>query len=251
MKGAQQILQALRAVGLGALVYLERKRPLRRRARSQPPRTARNLAVAAGAALVVRLVEDPLARALAEATHRRKLGLLHVVDLPPVLKAAAGFLALDYTLYHWHRFTHFVPLLWRFHAVHHRDRDLDASTGVRFHFGELLLSVPYRLMQVAVLGVSPQVLACWKQVLFASVLFHHSNVRLPRPLERRLAWLLVTPRMHGIHHSRRAVHRDSNWSSLLSWWDLLHGSFRLDVPQSKIVIGLPRHRLLSGRLRGE
>jgi sterol desaturase/sphingolipid hydroxylase (fatty acid hydroxylase superfamily) len=131
-----------------------------------------------------------------------------------------------------------VPLLWRFHAVHHLDRDLDASTAIRFHFGEMLLSVPYRLAQVALLGISPTTLRLWKRLLFASVVFHHSNLRLPLAAERRLATVIVTPRMHGIHHSEVEAERNSNWSSLISWWDFAHRTFRADIPQNEITIGI-------------
>jgi sterol desaturase/sphingolipid hydroxylase (fatty acid hydroxylase superfamily) len=73
-------------------------------------------------------------------------------------------------------------------------------------------------------------------------MFHHSNVRLPEAFERRLGALVVTPRMHGIHHSTAREERDSNWSSGLTLWDRLHGTLRLDVPQGEIEIGVPEYR---------
>ena len=111
-------------------------------------------------------------------------------------------LLMDYTLYVWHVLTHRVPALWRFHAVHHIDLDLDASTAVRFHFGELTLSTPWRVAQVVVIGTSPLALSIWQTGLLMSILFHHSNVELPLAIERRLGRVFVTPRMHGIHHSQ-------------------------------------------------
>lgn len=233
-----ELSKALPALGAATLLYFEHRRPLRRAVQSKIRRTAQNLAVAAGAALVVRLIEDPLASRLAIAVRRRRFGLLQWTKLPPALEVTVGVLLLDYTLYHWHRLTHLVPFLWRFHAVHHLDRDLDASTGLRFHFGEMLLSVPYRMAQVVVLGPSPEALHLWKRLLFTSVLFHHSNVRLPQAVERRLSALVVTPRMHGIHHSEVQAERNSNWSSFISWWDWLHRTLRADVPQDQITIGL-------------
>jgi sterol desaturase/sphingolipid hydroxylase (fatty acid hydroxylase superfamily) len=154
---------------------------------------------------------------------------------------ALGVLALDYTLWHWHRWTHFVPFLWRFHAVHHADRDLDATTGARFHFGEMSLSVVYRALQVLVIGADATTLAVWNGLLIPSVLFHHSNVSLDPRLERLLAPFIVTPRMHSIHHSNWRDETDSNWSSLLSIWDRLHGTLRLDVPIEAVTIGVPAY----------
>jgi sterol desaturase/sphingolipid hydroxylase (fatty acid hydroxylase superfamily) len=137
---------------------------------------------------------------------------------------------------------HKVPLLWRFHLVHHLDLDLDASTAVRFHFGEMALSSLFRAAQIALIGADERALAAWQRALLVSILFHHANLRLPRAVDDALARLVVTPRMHGIHHSDVREETDSNWSSLFSWWDWLHRTMRLDVPQDAIRIGVPRWR---------
>jgi sterol desaturase/sphingolipid hydroxylase (fatty acid hydroxylase superfamily) len=134
---------------------------------------------------------------------------------------------------------HHAPLLWRFHAVHHVDLDLDTTTGLRFHFGELAMAAGFRALQVLLLGVDRDTLRIWQQLLVLSVVFHHSNLELPVEAEASLNRLLVTPRMHGIHHSTRADETDSNYSSLLSCWDRLHRSLRLDVPQADVTIGVP------------
>ena len=83
-------------------------------------------------------------------------------------------------------------------------------------------------------------LSVWQKLLLLSVMFHHSNVRLPIKFERRLNRFLVTPRMHGIHHSIVRAETNANWSSGLTCWDWLHGTLRLNVPQNEIVIGVPR-----------
>jgi sterol desaturase/sphingolipid hydroxylase (fatty acid hydroxylase superfamily) len=137
---------------------------------------------------------------------------------------------------------HRVPWLWRFHKVHHVDLDLDASTALRFHFGEMAISTIWRAAQVRALGVSPLALSVWQTALLLSILFHHSNVELPLALERRLGRFIVTPRMHGIHHSIVREETDSNWSSGLTIWDRLHGTLRLGIPQEEITIGVPSYR---------
>jgi sterol desaturase/sphingolipid hydroxylase (fatty acid hydroxylase superfamily) len=133
---------------------------------------------------------------------------------------------------------HRVPFLWKYHAVHHLDLDLDSTTGLRFHFGELTLAAWFRAAQILLIGVNRATLRAWQQMLVASVVFHHSNLELPIALERRLVRLLVTPRMHGIHHSTRGDELNANYSSLLSWWDRVHRSLRLDVRQASITIGV-------------
>ena len=153
---------------------------------------------------------------------RNELGAAYRLTRNPLLRVVAGVVLLDYGLYLWHVLTHKVPLLWRFHLVHHIDLDLDASTAIRFHFGEMLLSVPWRLAQVRVAGASPMTASVWQTCLLMSILFHHSNVRLPMGLERRLRRVIATPRLHGIHHRPEPACLNSNWSSGLSIWDIVH-----------------------------
>ena len=127
--------------------------------------------------------------------------MLKWTRLPEWVEVPLAVILLDYTLYVWHVLTHRVSWLWRFHVVHHVDLDLDASTALRFHCGELVLSVAWRAGQILLIGVSPLALSVWQTAVLLSILFHHSNVRLAVETERRLNRFIVTPRMHGIHHS--------------------------------------------------
>jgi sterol desaturase/sphingolipid hydroxylase (fatty acid hydroxylase superfamily) len=120
--------------------------------------------------------------------------------------------------------------------------DLDTTTALRFHAIDMALSIPWRATQVRMCGASPRALQVWQTFFFVSVLFHHSNVRLPLALERLLVRVVVTPRLHGIHHSAVREETDSNWASGLSVWDRLHGTLRTDVPQDVITIGVPGYR---------
>jgi sterol desaturase/sphingolipid hydroxylase (fatty acid hydroxylase superfamily) len=221
---------------VAALVIAERRRPLRRRTIPTMPRTAANLALGASCAAVIAVVEEPLCQAIAKRNEAGKRGLAGM--LPKPLRRAAGLLAMDYGFYLWHVATHKLPFLWRFHRVHHVDPDLDMSTAVRFHTLDMLVSLPWRLVQVRLSGIDRKGLWLWRQFFNASILFHHANLRLPGSWDRRLAWLLTTPEMHGIHHSAERVQRDSNWSSGFSLWDRLHGTLRQDAPQDALTIGV-------------
>ncbi len=223
---------------LGALVVLESRRPLRRAVEAKLRRTSRNLIVAGLAGAAIQLAEVPVVRPLCELVEKKRWGLLPRMRLPRWAEIALAVVLMDYTLYIWHVLTHRVPLLWRFHAVHHVDRDLDASTALRFHFGEMALSVPWRAAQIILIGVGPDAFRLWQRMLSASILFHHSNLRLPLRVEKVLSRVLVTPRMHGIHHGNLVEETNSNWSSGLSVWDMIHHTFRLDRPERSIEIGL-------------
>ncbi|MEO8192135.1 MAG: sterol desaturase family protein [Acidobacteriota bacterium] len=233
------ITGAVVAFAFLATALTETARPLRDRVESRLRRTARNVTMGGLSLAVITLLQAPLIAPVAAWGERHGWGILRVVDLPPAVALVLGILLMDYTLWHWHRLNHRVGFFWRFHLVHHIDRDMDASTALRFHFAEMTLSVGWRLLQILAIGPSPAAIWLYQLLLFVSILFHHSNTRLPLALERVLVRIVVTPRMHGIHHSDWRNETDSNWSSLLSVWDYLHGTAVLSVPQSEIEIGVP------------
>jgi sterol desaturase/sphingolipid hydroxylase (fatty acid hydroxylase superfamily) len=232
------------AVGavLVALAIAERRWPLRRRVEPQLSRVGRNLTIAGLGFSVAAAADFVLGVVAIQAVSKRGFAVIRLLPLPSVPRAVLGFLLLDYMLYAWHWLNHRLPVLWRFHVVHHIDRDLDVSTALRFHFGELALSAGIRSLQAVLLGADSPVVVTYQASLFASVLFQHSNLRLPIRWEQALNRVVVTPRMHGIHHSIVERETHSNFSSLLTCWDRLHGTLRLNVPQQHITIGVPAYQ---------
>lgn len=128
-------------------------------------------------------------------------------------------LLLDCWIYWWHRSNHYFPLLWRFHEVHHLDHFLDTTTGLRFHFGELMLSAVVRAVLVILFALPLTSILVFEALVLVSTLFHHSNLRLPARTERVLSWIVVTPSIHWIHHHAVRCDTDSNYASVFSWWD--------------------------------
>lgn len=220
---------------LAATLLIERRRPLRQLRQDHARRDARNASMALMTVTAIALTEKPLVRAVQE----KRWGVLPRLSAPAFVKGALAVVLLDYTLYLWHVLTHKVPLLWRLHRVHHSDLDLSASTALRFHFVEMVVSAPWRAAQVALIGVSPRQLSLWQTLTTIAILFHHSNIRLPLALERVLSRVFMTPRLHGIHHSIVERETNSNWGTIFSIPDYLHRTARLDVPQDAIDIGVP------------
>ena len=220
----------------------EQRWPLRRRVRPLSERLPTNAAMVALAAAALRLAMIPAALAVASAGERAGVGALRWVPLPAAVAAVLGFLLLDWSVYVWHRLNHRAPLLWRFHVVHHTDLDLDVSTAFRFHAGELLLSVLWRSAQIVAFGIGPELVLLYEAAMETATAFHHSNWRLPPALDRALNLIVVTPRMHGIHHSVEERETNANWSVIFSWWDRLHRTLRLGVPAAALTIGLPAYR---------
>jgi sterol desaturase/sphingolipid hydroxylase (fatty acid hydroxylase superfamily) len=227
---------------VGLLLVLETLRPLRARVQARAPRWLRNGVFALAGGLIARGLVVTSVFALASLAHARGLGLLSIATLPAIVAWPLGVLLLDASMYGWHRLNHRVRFLWRFHRVHHADLDLDVSTALRFHPGELLLSLPFRAAQTLLLGPMPALALSYELLMQTATAFHHANLRLPRGFERALNALVVTPRMHQIHHSIVEDETDSNWSVVFSFWDRLARSHRDDVTEAQLVIGLPAFR---------
>ena len=225
-----------------ALIYLQWRRPLRAQNFGAWTRIFRNLILAAPALVLLRLILIPIPYFVAIWAHNHGIGLLNWLRFPIGFEAIAGFMLFDYAYYWWHVGTHRIPLLWRFHNVHHTDLDMDVSTAARFHFLEIGFSVVYRIAIVGLTGIAPLAYLFYEMVFELATQFHHSNWRLPRRVEAALNLVIVTPRMHGIHHSIIKDETDSNWSTVFCWWDRLHRSHRMDIAQQEITIGVPAYR---------
>jgi sterol desaturase/sphingolipid hydroxylase (fatty acid hydroxylase superfamily) len=229
------IFLSLLALGFVA----ERLWPLRARTQPVLRRWLINLSYGILGWAVLRLFFVAALLSLSREVVQRGVGLLPFLGLSRPAALLAGLLLLDYTLFLWHRANHRIPFLWRFHQVHHADLDMDISTAARFHFGELALSALYRALQILAFGIDPELLLFFEVLITSSAQFHHSNLRLASGIDRALTLVTVSPRMHGIHHSRIREETDSNFSTILSVWDRLHRSLRLDIPQQFITIGVP------------
>ena len=235
MNSRRALAGAVVGAAVIAILVTERRRPSRPITQPEPQRTARNVALGLGCMAVVTAVEKPLIARLTATVERRRIGIAQ--RLPAPVRGVAAFLLLDWAMYGWHVATHRSPILWRLHLVHHSDRDMDASTALRFHFADMAVSLPFRLAQVAVAGAGPRAHKAWQSFFFLSVLFHHSRIKLPPHAERLLSRVLTTPGMHDVHHRADPASLDSNWSSGLSIWDNLHGTFRRAAPD--VPIGVP------------
>lgn len=234
-------LQSLRGAGgavvLGALWIAESIAPLYVGRTRRLSHDLSNLTLAA-LNLPVAAALAGLLFAVADSAQRVQAGLLHWLPVSSALQWVLAFLLLDAWQYAWHRLNHAVPWLWRFHAVHHADAELDATSGIRFHLGELIASFLARLAILPVLGITAPQLILYEAVSLPFVLFQHANLRLPSRLDAVLSVLLVTPNMHVVHHSRWQPETDSNFSSVFSFWDKLFGSYRHHPRPWEIQLGL-------------
>jgi len=141
-----------------------------------------------------------------------------------VLSFLFHLVIVDLFLYWWHRFNHQIPFLWRFHHVHHLDETLDISSGVRFHFGEVILSALVRSVLIIAFNITLTNLLLIEAIILISSIFHHSNISLPKNLENIFSKIIVTPSIHWVHHHKRQSETDANYSTIFSWWDKIFRS---------------------------
>ncbi len=145
---------------------------------------------------------------------------------------------LDLYLYFWHRLNHEVPLLWRFHEIHHLDEFLDSTSAIRFHFGEILLSAVARGLFVFLMGIDLFTVLVFETIVLIATLFHHSNIRLPNKIEAGLSRLIITPSIHWVHHHAVHADTDSNYGTTFSFWDRLFGTRSASPRQLDMRIGV-------------
>ena len=211
---------ALVGVWFAALALTERLRPAAPRPPGgDPSRWTRNLGLWAANTLMNPLITLPIAVAAAAFDVWSR-------PAPPFwVGFALDLLLLDLWVYLWHRANHEWPLLWRFHRVHHLDEFLDATSAVRFHPGEVLISALARAPLVVAADIPLFSIATFDTLVLAAALFHHSNVRVPTALEAGLRALIVTPSHHWVHHHAVRRDTDSNYGTVLSIWDRVFGTW--------------------------
>ncbi len=170
---------------------------------------------------------------------REGIGVINWVGLGGWAAIPASVVALDLVSYGWHRANHRVPVLWRFHQVHHSDPTFTVSTGVRFHPGELLLSLPLRLGAVVLLGASAVAVVAFEVAFTVANLVEHGDIAGPRGVERVLGRVLVTPALHRRHHTKVGPERDTNFGTILSVWDRAFGTYTHSDAATVVQTGLP------------
>lgn len=217
-----------------------------RRARSVP-RAARwpsNLGLLAVNALVARVALPMAAVGVATAVEARGGGLLPLLGLPGWAQFLVALVVLDLVIYLQHVLFHASPVLWRLHRMHHADTDVDATNGLRFHTLEILLSMLLKMAVVWALGPPAAAVVVFEVLLNALAVFNHSNVALPKGVDRWLRLLVVTPDMHRVHHSWHAEEHNSNYGFNLTVWDRLFRTYRAQPKDGHqgMMLGLPEFR---------
>ena len=203
-----------------------------------------NLSIILINSLIVRLLIPVIPVAVAVKASSEGLGLLYNLNINYTLSVIIGVVILDFAIYLQHLMFHAVPLLWRLHMVHHADRGIDVTTGLRFHPIEIIISLFIKISVIIIIGAPPLAVIIFEILLNATAMFNHGNVYINPGLDKILRLLVVTPDMHRVHHSVIIRETNSNFGFNLPWWDRLFGTYR-DQPSAThegIAIGLAQYR---------
>ncbi len=223
---------------LVAMAAAETLFPARVRTFPRLRRWPANILLIATDTAMLRLAFPLLAVGAAIWAERTQTGLLHWLAIPYWAAFAASLVALDAVIYGQHVAMHRIGVLWRFHRVHHTDRDVDVTTAVRFHPGEIALSMGLKMAVVVGLGAPAAAVVAFEAILNGMAMFNHANLHLPGWLDRPLRWAVVTPDMHRIHHSLVQPETDSNYGFNLSLWDRIFRTYRHAASRADFTLGL-------------
>lgn len=232
------------SVFLGVLILmgaLEAIFPARARLQKRSSRWVTNMGLVIIDTLAIRLLFPIIAVGAALWADTQGWGLLNLIDIPFWLAILLAIIILDMMIYWQHVAFHRIPLLWRLHKVHHADRDLDATSGLRFHPIEIVISMLYKMVIVVALGAPVLAVIIFEILLNACALFNHANVRLPRWIERPLRQVMVTPALHRIHHSVIERETNTNFGFSVIWWDKIFRSYT-DKPDGELTLGLREYQ---------
>lgn len=220
--------------------------PRRVRHISRKQRWPVNLGLAALNMAIMRLTIGGIAYLSAVTSSNQGYGLLNQLPVPEWLSIIATLLLLDFAIYCQHIVSHKWPLLWRLHQVHHTDLEFDATTAVRFHPLEIIISMLYKVLCIALIGANPWAVIAFEIILNGAATFNHSNINIPMAIDKKLRWLIITPDMHRIHHSIIPAETDSNYGFSISCWDRLCRTYIAESqqPQTTMAIGLKSFREL-------
>ncbi len=241
MESAALIRVAVFAGVLLGFTLIEALVPARARVLPRARRWVTNLSLSALGSVVGALMAPVLAVSVAALAASKGWGLFNLLALPGWVEILLAVVLLDFAVWAQHVASHHVPVLWRLHKVHHTDRDLDATSGVRFHPVEIGLSLLWKALVITLLGPAVLAVLIFEIVLNAGAIITHSNTALPPAIDHIVRRLFVTPDMHRIHHSVLEPETNSNFGFNLSVWDRLFRTYRA-APQGELQLGLLEHQ---------
>lgn len=211
---------------------------------SKPVRWYSNIGIVFINNIIVRLLFPVLASGLAAMCYEKGWGILNNYEIPSIIGFTAALLMMDGAIYIQHVLFHTLPLLSRFHGMHHTDMDLDVSSGARFHPVEIVVSMLIKLSVISIIGPSVLSVIIFEIGLNMGSMFNHGNIYIPVKIDKILRYFVVTPDMHRVHHSIIRSETNTNYGFNFPWWDRLFGTYCAQPKEGHdgMTIGIPKFR---------
>ena len=196
-----------------------------------------NLSTAVVSNSIGSIVKIP-ANKIFEIANENNFGFLNKLRISDNHKNLLAILLIDFYMYNWHKINHKYKILWIFHKFHHQDKNMSASSGVRFHVCEIIFSEIFRTIILIPLGISKQQISYYEKVLLPVIIFHHSNIKINDKTDEIINKIIASPGFHRLHHSNKKIEADSNYGSVFSFWDRLFKTYNKNKASNKIKFGI-------------
>jgi len=236
-----KLLKTFSKVSIPVIAYLiyrkENKSPERKDYNNQVSHDIYNLSTS----LVSNISGSILKRQsdkLFKESEKNNFGLINYFKISNNYKKIIALILIDFYMYNWHKINHTNKFLWYFHKFHHKDQSMSASSGIRFHFGEIILSEIFRTAILLPMGINKSQIEFYEKILLPIIIFHHSNIKIDDSLDEFLNVLISSTGFHRLHHSKNKLESDSNYGSVLSVWDRLFKTFNKNKASNFIDFGI-------------
>jgi len=231
----------------GAIIIMslwELATPRRKLQLSKSYRWINNLSLVFVNTILIRILFPTAAVGFALYCNSNNIGLLNILNISFSIKVLIAVIILDLAIYLQHIIFHYVPFLWRFHKVHHADIDFDITTGFRFHPIEIILSLLFKFIVIAIIGPPFEAVIIFEIVLSTSAIFNHANIHINKKFDKLIRYIIITPDMHRIHHSSIPSETNSNFGFNISLWDRVFRTYKNEskYDQQIMQIGLKQYR---------
>lgn len=219
-----QILLGFVIGGIAMVMLAESMVPFRALSANPLPRWFNNLALTGLDYAILFSLAPLLSMLIGEVFGLRGMGLLNLLETDSLAAFLILFLCLELMYYWIHRGFHTIPALWRIHAVHHSDTEVDATTTHRHHPLEPLINTLLAIPVLLILGPEPILMLIYNALRTFVAVISHGNFSFHPAIEQVLRRFVVTPDFHRQHHRTERHYTDSNYASVLPLFDHLFGT---------------------------
>ncbi|MFK5894239.1 MAG: sterol desaturase family protein [Pseudomonadota bacterium] len=240
----RDIVFAITFGSIAVMLLVEHIKPRRAESDRQTSRWLNNISLSLFNIILMAFVSAGVGSLLWKFSLQPEHTLIEYFELNLFSATIITFMLLEFVYYWFHRLMHKIPAFWRIHAVHHCDTEIDVTTTHRHHPLEPILVLIISLPVILLLGPPIIIVVFYNLLRIIISSFSHSNIFIPKAVDYWLQYFIITPDFHRLHHVSYNPYTDSNYGSIVPWFDYLFGSAtKLDFNKQKTIqLGLSYFR---------